>query len=294
MHLPPALVGAPAADLDVPRRPSDRDRGRALGVRRVRRGRARAGVGRARHLVLGGALAVRHPRLAGGHARACPLLPRRRQLDGPRDHPPLGEPDDLDRARDARRRPVHRLDHPLDGARAGRSPDVEESRHRHRSDAADRGVRGGRDAVRPAEDLLDAGRALLVRRDRGGPEARDQALERRATDPRRTPRASRRRSSRATSRSAGSSRVSTPPGPRSRTHGRASTSPSRRRRSTTSRSTTSATGTRRRSSLACTTATRRRSRPRSARSSGSSRSCTRCCPTSPRRSGRACRAALRG
>ncbi len=183
VHLPPALVGAPAADLDVPRRPSDRDRGRALGVRRVRRGRARAGVGRARHLVLGGALAVRDPRLAGGHARACPLLPRRRQLDGPRDHPPLGEPDDLDRARGARRRPVHRLDHPLDGARARRSPDVEESRHRHRSDGADRGVRGGRDAVRPAEDLLDAGRALLVRRDRGGAEARDQALERRATDP---------------------------------------------------------------------------------------------------------------
>ena len=46
-----------------------------------------------------------------------------------------------------------------------------------------RGVRRRRDALRAAEDLLDAGRSLLVRRDRGGPEARDQALERRAADP---------------------------------------------------------------------------------------------------------------
>ena len=46
-----------------------------------------------------------------------------------------------------------------------------------------RGVRRGCDAVRAAEDLLDAGRAVLVRGDRGGAQARDQALERRAPDP---------------------------------------------------------------------------------------------------------------
>ena len=110
------------------------------------------------------------------------------------------------------------------------------------------------------------------RGDRGGAQARDQALERRPPDP-----AERRghdcfSPSRATSRSAGFSRDSTPPEPSSRTRGRASTSPSPPRPSTTSRSTTSATGTRRRSSRGSTTVTRRRSRRHLARSSGFSRS----------------------
>ena len=118
---------------------------------------------------------------------------------------------------------------------------------------ADRGVRRRCDPLRAAEDLLDAGRALLVRGDRGGAQARDQALERRAPDP--AERRGRDRVGRAAraSRSAGSSRDSTPRAPSSRTRGRASTSPSRPRRSTTSRSTTSATGTRRRSSRGSTT-----------------------------------------
>ena len=169
--------------------------------------------------------------------------------------------------------PVHRRDHPLDGARARRPAHVEEPRHRHRPDGADRGVRGRRDALRAPEDLLDAGRALLVRRDRGGAQARDQALERGAADP--PERRGRQPVSAAprVSRSAGSSRGSTLLAPSSRTPGRDSTSPSRRRRSTTSPSTTSATGTRRRSSRGSTTVTRRRSRLRSRRSSG----CSRCC-----------------
>ena len=77
VHLAPAVVGASAADLDVPRRPSDRDRRRAVGVCRVRRDRARARVGRPRHVVLVGAVAVRDARLAGRDARARPLLPGR-------------------------------------------------------------------------------------------------------------------------------------------------------------------------------------------------------------------------
>ena len=40
-------------------------------------------------------------------ARARALLPRRRQRHGARDHPPLGEPDDLLRPLPARRAPVH-------------------------------------------------------------------------------------------------------------------------------------------------------------------------------------------
>ena len=83
-------------------------------VRRVRLDRADARVRRARHVVLLGALAVRDARLARRHARARALLPGQRQLDRTRDHPPLGEPDDLDRARGARRGSVHRRDHPLD------------------------------------------------------------------------------------------------------------------------------------------------------------------------------------
>ena len=154
-----------------------------------------------------------------------------------------------------------------------RPADVEEPRHGHRPDGADRGVRRRRDALRAAQDLVDAGRALLVRRDRGGAQARDQALERRAAASCRTRRASTPRPAPHEPRGALDPRAHRR-GPR-RARGRlerVSTSPSRRRRSTTSRSTTSATGTRRRSSRGCTTATRPRSRPRSPRSSGCSRS----------------------
>ena len=63
-HLAPALVGAPAARLVLPRRPRHRRRDRAGGLRRVRQDGARARPGRPRHVVLVGALAVRHARLA--------------------------------------------------------------------------------------------------------------------------------------------------------------------------------------------------------------------------------------
>ena len=58
VHLPPALVGASAPDLDLPRRAPHRAGRRARGVRRVRLGGARARVGRPRHVVLVGALAA--------------------------------------------------------------------------------------------------------------------------------------------------------------------------------------------------------------------------------------------
>ena len=243
-------------------------------MRRVWLDRARARDRRPRHVVLVGALAVRDARLAGRDARARALLPRERQLDGARDHPPLGEPHDLDGPRGVGRRAVHRRDHPLDGARARRPAHVEEPRHRHRPDGADRGVRRRRDPLRAAQDLVDAGRALLVRRDRGGAEARDQALERRAADPRRTPRASagaRRR--RSLEERWILARLDAARAELEDAWARFDFSDCRLRRSTTSPSTTSATGTRRRSSRGSTTATRRRSRLRSRRSSGCSRSC---------------------
>ena len=48
---------------------------------------------RARHVVLLGAVAVRHARLARGDARAARLLPDRRALHGARHHLPLGRAD---------------------------------------------------------------------------------------------------------------------------------------------------------------------------------------------------------
>ena len=179
-----ALVGASAADLDDAERRGHlrRHRGGGAGARGRRR-RADARPGRARHLVLVGALAVRDARLAGADARARGVLPGQRQLDRARDHPALGEQDDLGRARADGRGSVHGRDHPLDRARGRRAADVEEPRDGRRPARDDRGARRRRDAIRAAQDLVDPGRALLARRDRGGPQAREQALERLAADP---------------------------------------------------------------------------------------------------------------
>ena len=129
-HLAPALVGAPAADLVLPGRARHVRVAAAGRVRRVRLGRDRARPGRARHLVLVRAVALRDARLAGADARARALLPRRRQLHRARDHPLLGEPDDLDGPRVDGRDPVHRRDHPRDRSCRRRAAHVEEPRHR--------------------------------------------------------------------------------------------------------------------------------------------------------------------
>ena len=110
------------------------------GVRGVRLVRARARVRRPRHVVLVRALAVRHARLAGRHARARALLPRQLQLTA-REIIRLWENRMIWTGSRRGRRPVHRRDHPLDGARARRAAHVQEPRHGHRSDGADRGVR---------------------------------------------------------------------------------------------------------------------------------------------------------
>ena len=211
-------------------------RQRAPGVRlaatrvvpRVRVGKARARSRRARHVVLVGALAARDARLARRDARARALLPGRRQRHRTRDHPALGEPDDLLGPLPARRDPVHGRDHHLDDPRPRRAADVEEPRHGDRPDGADRVARRGRDPLRAPQDLVDPGRALLRRRDRGGPPPREQALERRAADP---PADRGRRAGRAP---VGPRGALDPRSPRrgarrrSRTRGAASTSPPRR------------------------------------------------------------------
>ena len=183
-HLTTDLVGPPAPRLGVPRRASHRPGNGPGSVRRMRLGRADAQRGRSRHLVLIRALALRDPGLAGGDARARGLVSRHAQHDCPRDHPPLGEPDDLLRARADGRGSLPARDHPYDGARLGRAPDVEEPRHRARPARADRPARGGLDPLRAAEAVLLAGRAFLRGRGRGGAQAGEQAVERLAADPR--------------------------------------------------------------------------------------------------------------
>ena len=189
---------------------------------------------------------------------AARLLPDRRALDGPRDPLPVGRPDDHVRDRVRGRHPVHRrlpaLDHP--GPR--RPPDVEVARDRDRPAGADRGrpaparVRAGRrlprlrrrrGPLRPARDVLLAGRPLQRGQGRPGPPARQQALERvaarAAARPRRAARAARRRPS----RTRGSCRACSAPRPPPSGRSRPSSSTAPCSASTTSSTATSATGT---------------------------------------------------
>ena len=155
--------------------------------------------GRARHVVLLGAVAARDPRLAGADARARPLLPGQRERDRARDHPALGEPDDLQRALPAGRGPVHRRDHHFDRARRGRAAHVEEPRHgidpleavaKHGADAtrygllkisATQDVRFSWGAIEEgqklANKLWNVARLILQHAEGVTPELRPQAVE---------------------------------------------------------------------------------------------------------------------
>ena len=121
--------------------------------------------------------------------------------------------------------PVHRRDHPLHGARARRPAHVEEPRHRHRPDAADRGVRSGRDTVwvarRSPPCRTCASRTVQSRKggsSRSSSGTSSRLILQNAVGV--SPRGGAARSS----RSAGSSPGSTRPVPSSRTPGRDSTS----------------------------------------------------------------------
>ena len=142
-----------------------RERARAL--RRLRRAAA-PGRGRARHVVLERAVAVRDARLAGADRRAARLLPDRRARHGARHHLPLGRADDHDGDRVHRRGPVRRRLRALGDPGARRAADVEVAGHRHRPARGDRPQRRRRRALRPARDVLDAGRPLQRREGRAG------------------------------------------------------------------------------------------------------------------------------
>ena len=94
-HLASDLVGSPDSRLGLPRRSRDRCGDGSRGVCGMRVDRVTPERGRARHVVLVGALAVRDPRLAGGDAGASSLVSRHAEHDGARDHSALGEPNDL-------------------------------------------------------------------------------------------------------------------------------------------------------------------------------------------------------
>ena len=162
-----------------------RRRGPGDGARALRRLRRRAapGGGRARHLVQLGDLALRHARLARGHARAARLLPDQLPHHGARDPLPLGGADDHDRARVRRRRALQGRLRALGDPGPRRAADVEEPRHRDRPAGGDRRARRRRPALRPAGDVLDPGRALLRRQGPAGPRPLQQALERKPPDP---------------------------------------------------------------------------------------------------------------
>ena len=99
VHLAPAVVGPPAAGLVLRRVRRDlRQRRAARALRHLRR-RAAARRGRARHLVLVGAVAVRDARLAGRHAGAARVLPDRRARHRAGHHLPVGRAHGDDGAR---------------------------------------------------------------------------------------------------------------------------------------------------------------------------------------------------
>ncbi len=114
---------------------------------------------------------------------AARLLPHRRAGHGAGHHLPLGGPDGDDGPGVRRRRPLRRrLHHPGDPS-ARRAADVEEPRHRHRPAGRDRRPRRRRRPLRPAGDVVGAGRALLGRSDPAGPGPGEQDVERVAADP---------------------------------------------------------------------------------------------------------------
>ena len=94
-HLAPALVGAPAAALVLPRTASHVH---VAAARRLRGGGSGSSGATPTCSTRGSRPRSGRSRRSAGREesrRAPSLLPRRPQLDGARDHPPLGEPDDL-------------------------------------------------------------------------------------------------------------------------------------------------------------------------------------------------------
>ena len=134
--------------------------------------------GCAGHVVLLRAVAVCDARLAAGHPRAESVLPDERALHR-QGHPvPVGRAHDHDGDRADRRGAVLRRLHPLGDPGARRAAHVQVAGDRHRPIAGDRPPWRRCGALRPACDVLHAGRSLLSREGPAGSSARQQAVQR--------------------------------------------------------------------------------------------------------------------
>ena len=139
VHLATAVVGPPHSGVVRRGRQCLRRAHRSRGARagrgeaRPRADVVRAGRGRARHLVLVGAVVPLDARLAGGHARVAYVPPFFRAHHGLRHHLLLGRPDDHDDDLFHRQGAVPRRLHQRPRARRGRPEDVEVEGQRARS-----------------------------------------------------------------------------------------------------------------------------------------------------------------
>ena len=190
VRLAAALVGSPDPDLVLPRRAPHRARGRR---RRRAPSAARPSSSATR------TSSTRGSRPRSGRSRRSAGPSRRRSSSATTRATSTSTAREIIRLwenrmifagpRPPRRGAVHGRDHHTrpcshaDGRRMSKSLGTGIDPMR-----ADRGARRGRDPLRASQDLVDAGRPLLGRRDRGGAQAREQALERRAARPP-TPRA---------------------------------------------------------------------------------------------------------
>src|SRR2546422_7672810 len=105
------------------------------------------GPGRAGHLVLVVAVAVRHVRLAPAHRRPATLLPRAHARHGARDPVLVGLPDDHERLPLPGEAAVHDRVPARHGARHAAPQDVQVARQRHRPARCGAAVRRGRAAL---------------------------------------------------------------------------------------------------------------------------------------------------
>src|SRR5437879_55879 len=120
----------PDSRVDLCQRPRGRLPQSPAAVRAVRRPASNTGPGRARYMVLVIALALRHARMAGGHARSAPLLSDAGARHRPRHPLSLGGPHGLhEPALPARRALLGGLD-PRHGAGARRPADEQVARDR--------------------------------------------------------------------------------------------------------------------------------------------------------------------
>ena len=189
VHLAPALVGAPHPGLvrrgRRPGRLARRPRA-GLPAPRDRQADRPPGRGRAGHLGLLVAVALRHAGLAGPDAGPGALLQHPVPLDRARDPLPVGVAHGDGRLRAARppadgaALPVRDLLHQRDGPGRQGQAHVEERRQRHRSDRHDRAVRRRRRAaVAGAAHARGPGRQAGGGPLRDGAALHEQGLERR-------------------------------------------------------------------------------------------------------------------